>query len=87
MISIMCFVNSGHDAKTTQAYNYNYTLYVSKGVHTCTSREQDVNSFVAQGQTPRFALYSRKVRIDHEWHNILCIVYELGKYLPRVVNE
>ena len=50
MIFIMYYVNSWHDAKTTQAY----TLYMyigtsrSKGVHTCTSWEQDVNSFVAQ---------------------------------------
>ena len=30
-----------------------------KGVHTCTIWEQDVNSFIAQGdaQTPRFAIY------------------------------
>ena len=49
MIFIMYYVNSWHDAKTTQAH----TLYIrtsrSKGVHTCTSWEQDVNSFVAQG--------------------------------------
>ena len=71
MIFIMCYVNSRHDAKTAQAY----TLYIhvrtctscSKSVHTCTSGgrgEKDVNSFVAQ--TPRFAFYNRKVKIDHE---------------------
>ena len=34
-----------------------YIAARSNGVHTCTSREQDVNSFVAHGdaQTPRFA--------------------------------
>ena len=53
-----------------------YVVPRSNGVHTCTSREQDVNSFVAQGdaQTPRLAFYSRKIKVDHE-----CIAYELGK--------
>ena len=74
---IMCYVNSWHDAKTTQAH----TLYIrtsrSKGVHTCTSWEQDVNSFVARREMLRhqgLLFYSRKVRIDHE-----CIAYELVK--------
>ena len=40
----------------------------SKSVHMCTSGgkgEKDVNSFVA-----RFAFYNRKVKIDHEGHNM-----------------
>ena len=52
-----------------------HTYMCSKGVHTCTSWEEDTKHFVAQGdaQTPRLAFYSRKVRIDQA-----CIAYEVG---------